>query len=212
MSLSTALEHLEKRHRAVRANQRDGGVHLDHRQPPAGCRNRVTLAACAPFPEPAARRVLPERRPGRPRQAATRYRRRASMTPRSSTLLSSSLTVARGPSYAARVFGAITGGVDSLIVRVTSSSLIVRIFRVRRVIHQRLGPIRRRLRNLSALRFKYWPNAFKASSSCGLIPASSTTSGSMQASASIALPSEVSKFQHQALGPGKIDRFAQAVV
>src|ERR1700724_1484124 len=32
--LSTALEHLEERHRAVPANQRDGGVHLDHGQPP----------------------------------------------------------------------------------------------------------------------------------------------------------------------------------
>ena len=28
----------------MRANQRDGGVHLDHGQPPAGCRDRVTLA------------------------------------------------------------------------------------------------------------------------------------------------------------------------
>jgi len=28
----------------VRANQHDGGVHLDHGQPRAGCRDRVTLA------------------------------------------------------------------------------------------------------------------------------------------------------------------------
>src|SRR5229473_1737645 len=50
--LSTALEHIEKRHRAVRANQRDAGVHLHHRQPPAGCRNGVALSCVSLLSDP----------------------------------------------------------------------------------------------------------------------------------------------------------------
>jgi len=41
--LPTAFEHLQQRDRPVQAGQRDGGVHLDHRQPPAGRRDRVAF-------------------------------------------------------------------------------------------------------------------------------------------------------------------------
>ena len=41
--LPTALERVEKRHRAPRANQRDTRVYLDHWEPSAGRRNGVSF-------------------------------------------------------------------------------------------------------------------------------------------------------------------------
>lgn len=43
--LSPALENIEKRHWAVRAYQRGGGVHLHHWQPPSGCRDGITFSS-----------------------------------------------------------------------------------------------------------------------------------------------------------------------
>jgi hypothetical protein len=50
--LPAALEHLQQRDRPVLASQRNGGVHLHHRQPPAGRRNRVTCAGVRLLPNP----------------------------------------------------------------------------------------------------------------------------------------------------------------
>jgi hypothetical protein len=50
--VAAAVQVEDYAHRAVRANQRDCGVHLYHRQPPAGCRDRATLTRVRLLPNP----------------------------------------------------------------------------------------------------------------------------------------------------------------
>ena len=50
--LPAAFERLEQRERAVRADQGDRRVDLDHRQPPPGRGDRVTFVGVRLFPSP----------------------------------------------------------------------------------------------------------------------------------------------------------------
>jgi hypothetical protein len=50
--LPAAFERLQQRDRPVRADQRDRGVDLDHRQPPPGRGDRVALVGVRLFPDP----------------------------------------------------------------------------------------------------------------------------------------------------------------
>jgi hypothetical protein len=48
--LLPALENLQQRHRPVGPDQRNSGIHLDHRQPPPRRRDRVTLVGMRLLP------------------------------------------------------------------------------------------------------------------------------------------------------------------
>ena len=48
----SALEDLQQHHRSMRANQRDAGLHLNHRELPSRSSEGVTLAGVGLFPKP----------------------------------------------------------------------------------------------------------------------------------------------------------------